>query len=186
MILRDFSPLRDGLVLDKGVNLDLARGDIATVMGPSGVGKTSLLGAIAGDLAHGGFLLKDLEHFRIYQDADQLFPWYSVEENLELACQLKGWRSMAERWQLANLLKKRPQQCSVGQRQRLTLIRALFSGHELLLCDEPLSGVDRTTKINVARDFALQCRDKRIACIWSTHDGDEAHAMGGTRVVLGL
>jgi ABC-type nitrate/sulfonate/bicarbonate transport system ATPase subunit len=183
--LKDFAPILDDKQLFPGLSLTIDPGEIVCVMGTSGIGKTSLLRAINSSLAHTGLLHNPHEIWHVYQENDQLFPWFDIMTNMDMAC-TPEWHRWALRWNLKDQLHKKPGQLSVGQRQRFTLLRAAFSGRGLLLCDEPLSGVDGLTNKQVWQDFRELVSRLKLSVLWVTHNPAEADALGVKKVLLSV
>lgn len=154
------------------VKAKIERGEILPVMGLSGVGKTSLLSSLIND-----------QTFSVFQSNDQLFPWFTNKKNLELVCK-EDWQDIANKWNVFDLMEKSPAKCSGGQRQRLTLIRALCSGKSFLLCDEPLSGVDNFTKIEILKDFKETISKLKKTALWVTHDPLESLALNNRVLIM--
>lgn len=147
-------------------------------MGPSGVGKSSILASVAGMLDHVGTVSITGKPFQVYQDTDQLFPWMSVRRNLQLVSETQDWDEIARSWAVPGLLDRSPDQCSVGQRQRFALMRALYSDRQCLLCDEPLSGLDKSTAKDIIDCFVEHVRQSQKSVLWVTHDNNEANQLG--------
>jgi len=162
----------DNTPLFAPIDLSVQTGEIAVIMGTSGVGKTSLLTSLA---IQNDFIFKN--HFRIFQESHQLFSWMTVRKNLELVCQ-KPYIELVKRWNLEPYLDYSPSKLSGGQRQRFTLIRGLCSGLRILLCDEPLSALDGLTGATVAKDFREIVHEENLTVIWVTHNVTEARIVG--------
>ena len=141
--------------------------------GASGIGKSSLLGSIQKKVEYTG-QIECGEVFNIFQDTEQLFTWCSILKNLKFANPAIDWIEKSKPWGLDILLNNKPNECSVGQRQRLTLLRAVYSGYKNLLCDEPMSGVDEETAENICLDFKELVEQKKLHVVWVTHDQTEA------------
>jgi len=75
-------------------------------------------------------------------------------------------------------LDKMPNECSVGQKQRFTLMRALYSDRSILLCDEPMSGVDGATGKEIVREFKKLVKSTNKKVLWVTHNQTEAKQLG--------
>lgn len=192
------------------INLDLqiAGGEVLTVMGASGSGKSTALAAILGALppgfaAEGKIILngQDLSglppHRRriglLFQD-DVLFPHLSVGANLAFAIprQIKGRRlrlglveQALEQAGLGGYADRDPATLSGGQRARVALMRALLAEPHALLLDEPFSRLDTELRGQI-RDFVMQTiRDRKIPCILVTHDVEDAATAAG-RIVSPL
>jgi molybdate transport system ATP-binding protein len=194
-----------GLRLD--VALELGR-ECGVVFGPSGAGKTTLLRLIAGletadsgRVRLGGTVLFDAEarvnvplRWRrvgmIFQD-DLLFPHLSVAANIRFG--LKGWprgeaaRRLAEVAELCGveqLLGRRPAALSGGERQRVGLARALAPRPRLLLCDEPVSALDLTSRHALIERLRAVQRTEAIPVLYVTHSPAEAIALGSRLFLL--
>ncbi len=188
-------PLR---VLDR-VSLQLAPGDAAAVMGPSGSGKSSLLyilGALdppsAGTVTLDGrnpFELpaKALAAFRneqigfVFQD-HCLLPQCTVLENVLIptlvAADASGAsqraRELVAQVGLADRIDHRPGELSGGERQRVAIARALIRGPRLLLCDEPTGNLDHAAATNVSNILLDLHRAKRTILVVVTHSAELA------------
>lgn len=189
------------------LSVDIAPGQVATVMGPSGIGKSTLLDAIAGHLTPGFAMTgrvvlngKDLtglapETRRIgmmFQDA-LLFPHLSVADNLAfgLAAHVKGRAARAAAVDmalaqagLAGLGQRDPATLSGGQRARVALMRTLLAEPLALLLDEPFSKLD-AGKRDEMRSFAFDhIHERGIPALMVTHDPQDAAAAGGPVIQL--
>ncbi|MFW2853540.1 ATP-binding cassette domain-containing protein [Sphingomonas sp. TX0543] len=189
------------------IDLTLRRGDalIATafatdaravaLVGPSGIGKTSVLDMIAGLLRpdHGhvridGRLLSDRAtrvdvpvHRRragyVFQDA-RLFPHLDVRRNLLYGATGTGrLLSIAESLDVAHLLDRWPRALSGGEARRVAIGRVLLSGPQFLLLDEPLSSLDRARREEAMRLIERVRDDTAVPLLLVTHDEAEAERL---------
>jgi putative thiamine transport system ATP-binding protein len=193
--LRDFSLAIAGRILVQPFSLAVAAGDIVTLMGPSGSGKSSILSYIGGDLpeaftAKGDVVLNgqsllsqppDTRHIgRLFQD-DLLFPHMTVGENLMFAVPRlpKAERLMIvatalERAELTGFADRPPHTLSGGQRQRVALMRALLAKPSAILLDEPFSKLDKSLRGQM-RDYVFShIKARAIPALLVTHDRDDA------------
>lgn len=191
------------------VELDAAlSAHVTAVFGPSGAGKTSLLEAVAG-LRHpekGRIVLSG----RVLDDAaagvrvpprqravgyvtqdDSLFPHLSVAGNLRYGAGRGAARKaslgedrIVETLGLASLLDRRPATLSGGERRRVALGRALLSAPEILLLDEPLSGLDRPLKERVLEHLLKIKAAFPLPILYVTHEAAEVAALADEVVVL--
>jgi molybdate transport system ATP-binding protein len=197
--------LSDQFTLD--VALDAAPG-ITIVFGASGSGKSTLLRCLAGlltpDAGHvaiGSRTLFDAgRHVNIAAQHRKigyvfqhlaLFPHLSVEENmayglphLPSAERRERIVSTAERFGIAQLLSRKPGSISGGERQRAALARALVTDPQVLLLDEPLSGLDHATESRIIADLRAWNTAHDIPILFVTHSHREVFALGERVVVL--
>ncbi len=185
------------------ISLDVARGEILSIVGPSGVGKTTLLKVLAGLFSPTEGLVwfegtridsPPLDLAVVFQNyADSLFPWMKVSSNVELPLAARrvprSVRRDAARQYLASVGlgavgNAYPGQLSGGMQQRVAIARALASGPKLLLMDEPFGSLDAQTRIEL-EDMLLSLREGYgFTAVLVTHDVDEAIYLGDRVLVL--
>ena len=187
-----------------GLDLEVADGELVTLLGPSGCGKTTTLRMIAG--------LIEPTDGRLYFDADDvtflpprkrnigfvfqtpaLFPHLSVADNVAFGLSVKGGRKDAVHARVEEMLAmvglsgygaRLPAQLSGGQQQRVALARVLATDPRVLLFDEPLSALDRNLRDTLKYSILdLQRRTGKTA-IYVTHDQSEAFAISDRIVVM--
>jgi iron(III) transport system ATP-binding protein len=186
----------------EGVSFDLARGDIAALLGPSGTGKTTLLRVIAG--LHtpdaGALRLRGVDASRmkpekrgigfVFQDL-ALFPHLDVARNVAFG--LSTWparerdarvRDLLARTGLDGLVARMPHELSGGQQQRVALARSLAPKPDLLLLDEPLSSLDADLRPKLRDELRALLKAEGTAALLVTHDQDEAFAFADTVGVM--
>jgi putative thiamine transport system ATP-binding protein len=203
--LRNVTISLKGEFLVRNVSLRVAAGDVVTVMGPSGSGKSSLLSFIGGDLhsafaAQGDVLLGGQSIIkvpperrgvaRLFQD-DLLFPHMTVGENLLFAVPRMAEaerRAMVatalQRAELEGFAARAPHTLSGGQRQRVALMRALLAKPKAILLDEPFSKLDKALRGQM-RDYVFaHIRARGIPAVLVTHDRDDAPPQGRVLEIL--
>ena len=175
----DVSFSYDRKIVLEGLSFSLARGEILALMGPSGQGKTTLLGLAAGLLKpSSGEILSSAEKVSYaFQDA-RLFPWLTVEENLR-AVLPKGDHTevIAEVLDLVELTDCHhlyPDELSGGMRTRVSLARALAHGGDLLLLDEPFAALDGELRARLAPRLRDWCKSRGLSVILVTHQSEDA------------
>jgi len=182
----------NGRALFDNLNLELPSGRTACLLGPSGVGKSSLLRLIAG-LAEGALCqVGDSEgrtiagRFAYMAQQDLLLPWCSALDNIMLGSRLRGEprgrdiearaRQMLARVGLADHAKDLPAQLSSGMRQRIALARTLMEQRPIVLMDEPFSALDAITRYEIQELSATQLAGRTVLLV--THDPLEALRLG--------
>ncbi|QWL64624.1 ATP-binding cassette domain-containing protein [Aeromonas jandaei] len=179
--------------------LQVAPGEVLTLMGPSGCGKSSLLAALAGVLPASGPLrlegdvtlgARRLTHLppqtrcigMLFQD-DLLFDHLTVAENLMfgMPASVKGHRARREKAvatlaqvDLTSQADKLPGALSGGQKARVSLLRALLAEPEALLLDEPFSRLDKPLRAAFRELVFAQIKALAIPAILVTHDEEDA------------
>lgn len=188
-------------VLDR-LSLHVDAGEIVAVLGPSGAGKSTLLRIIAGlllpdsgtvaidgvDITHRPAHLRSIG--MIFQD-EQLFPHLDVAGNVAFGPRMRGWPSAEIAARVAELLTivglegfggRNIDRLSGGEKKRVALARSLAPRPDLLLLDEPLTGLDRELHDRLMVELAEVLRIAGTTAILVSHDRDEATALA-SRVV---
>ena len=177
------------------------KGDIVCLLGPSGVGKTTLLRTIAGleKINSGSIKLKgnilsssknhiepENRNISLSFQENSLFPHYTVEKNIYLGTSIKRFnekkkinpKKIIKLLNIEKILSKYPHQISAGEAQRAALARSLVTQPDLLLLDEPLSNVDQSFKEEIQVQLKKILKDLKITTIVVTHDSYEAFYLG--------
>jgi NitT/TauT family transport system ATP-binding protein len=174
------------------VSLDVRPGELVCLVGASGCGKTTLLNLIAGlDSPTGGRVDTDGRTALMFQES-ALFPWLTVQANVELALRLRGVRRAERRERATALLravhlngfgKKRPHELSGGMRQRVALARAFAQDAPILLMDEPFGALDAMTRDLLHDELERLWTDRNLTVVFVTHNVREAARLAD-RVIL--
>ena len=180
------------LALDK-LSLEVARGEFVCLVGASGCGKSTLLNLIAGlDNPSAGTIAVGGRVGLLFQDA-ALFPWLTVEANIDLALRLRGVAKTARRDRTAELIelvhligfaRKRPHELSGGMRQRVALARALAQDTDILLMDEPFGALDAITRDLLHEELERVWETTGPTILFVTHNVREAVRLGDRVAVL--
>lgn len=181
----------DGRAVLRDVSLELRQGELVSLLGVSGGGKTTLFNVISGLLAPdtGEILLDGVDitgqpgHISYMMQKDLLLPYRSIEDNVALPLLLRGVKKKEARLQVQPLFgpfglegteKKYPAQLSGGMRQRAALLRAYMFSRNVALLDEPFSALDTLTKDAMHRWYLDVMEKLRLTTLFITHDMDEA------------
>ncbi len=150
-----------GQVVISGVDLELGEGEALGIVGPNGVGKTTLLKTIAGLLPHTRGSVKLYAKAFMVPQSDMLLPWKTLRENILLAHPepqapdaREALGQVAALLRMGDHLDKYPRHVSGGTRRKAAIARALVSGARLLLLDEPFTGLDVATVAMLGRHLA--------------------------------
>jgi NitT/TauT family transport system ATP-binding protein len=185
------------------VSLTVDVGEFVALIGPSGCGKSTLLRLIAdllepssgavtvnGKTAHQARL--DQDYGMAFQQSG-LFEWRSVERNIELPLELKGWDKSRRRQRSAQMLElvklsdfagHMPWQLSGGMQQRVAIARALAAHPALLLMDEPFGALDEMTREHMQTELLRICNEMGTTVVFVTHSIPEAVYLADRVVVM--
>jgi heme ABC exporter ATP-binding subunit CcmA len=176
----------------RGLDFDLPRGGFLVVTGPNGAGKTTLLRMCAGlAIPSGGTLAVDSERAGIgfLGHEPLVYRELSVLENLDLYGRLyrvperrERIGMLLERFGLWDSRRTRAAKLSRGQLQRLALCRSLLHEPELLILDEPFSGLDADGADLLDRELAALRDERTILC--ATHDPERVAPLQSGRLAL--
>ncbi len=185
----------------RNVNFDVRQGEIVSLIGESGCGKTTLLRIVqglirldSGDLLIDGAAVKRSGRDRgfVFQQAS-LLPWRTARQNVEFGLELQGMPKQAradramqllELVSLAHAADQFPHQMSGGMQQRIGLARALAIDPAILLMDEPFSALDAQTREVLQTELMRIHAQTAKTTLFVTHDLDEAIFLSDRVVVL--
>lgn len=199
----------DGVLIQQGdftlrADLRIAAGARLAIIGPSGGGKSTLLGAIAGFVPLAGGRIcwqgQDISTLGpsarpvsvLFQD-NNLFPHLSAFDNVALGLGPSLRLKPAQREQvsaalarvgLAGLEARKPARLSGGQQSRVALARVLLQGRALLLLDEPFSALGPALKAEMLALVAEICTETRATLLMVTHDVNDARAIAPQTVLV--
>ena len=192
----------DGKTKVKNMSFSIEKeGDIVCLLGPSGIGKTTILRAIAGlqKIKNGHIKLKgkvlasdeiniepENRNISLAFQENSLFPHYTVEKNILLGEEKNAdnkdkqisFKEIVDILDISQILNQYPHQISAGEAQRASLARSLLSKPDLLLLDEPLSNVDQSHKEDIQEKLKKMLSKSKITTIIVTHDSYEAFYLG--------
>jgi NitT/TauT family transport system ATP-binding protein len=174
------------------VSFEVLTGEFVAIVGPSGCGKTTLLNIASGSDHPSSGVVECEGQIRMVYQQDGLFPWRTVEENIELGLREIRDRKAREQQvqellqliQLENFSGHYPHQLSGGMRQRVELARALAGRSDILLLDEPFSALDYLTRMRMRRELARILHERPRTVLLVTHDIEEAAQLADRIFVL--
>ena len=196
-VLKDVRQTRENQIVLDGIDLEIARGVITALIGPSGAGKTSLLRLLNRlDEPAGGeifYRARIISEYQIQELRRQvgfvfqtpvMFPG-TVRDNLRTALEIAGKSASADGDRLISetldiaelepvLAERDGAKLSVGQKQRVNIARALMLAPEVLLMDEPTSALDPQTADRLMETVRRLAQEKKITVVMVTHRLTEA------------
>jgi osmoprotectant transport system ATP-binding protein len=197
----------DGRVVLHGIDLMIAPREVTALIGPSGSGKSTLLELVNGLLLPDAgrvsvfgapVPLHDLNRFRrrigYAVQGTGLFPHMRVARNIGLLGELEGWSRARVDARIVELMRmmglgeelaqRYPAQLSGGEQQRVGICRAMFLRPEILLLDEPFSGLDPSMRAEVHARLLRLVAAEPVTVVIVTHDLQEARRLASRIVVL--
>lgn len=192
----------DGTTAVQNFSLDIHKGEFFVLIGPSGCGKTTTLKMInrLHNVTDGDILIdgKSIKEHNIHElrwnigyvlQQIALFPHMTIEENISIVPELKGWKKADIKKRVEELLglvgldpsiyrNRKPSELSGGQAQRVGVARALAADPPIILMDEPFSALDPLSREQLQRDF-LNLKEKiQKTIVFVTHNMNEALTLG--------
>ncbi len=179
----------------ENVNLSIKAGEFFCLLGPSGCGKSTLLNVIAGFVEAEGSVRvggkpvhgPGLDRGVVFQSTEALFPWLTVQENVEYGLRIRGIpkKERAEAAQhylrlvgLGHALTRFPGELSGGMRQRAQIARVLVNEPPVVLMDEPFGALDAQTREVLQHEVDRLRRTNQSTFVFVTHDIWEAITLG--------
>lgn len=185
----------------RDITFSVVRGEMVAILGPSGCGKTTLLRVIAGLVPYnsGRTMINGCEveagksaNIGMVFQEPRLLPWRNVYDNVKLPFELRGLsadtssaiESSLALVGLAEFASAYPHELSGGMRSRVALARAMAQDPELLLLDEPLTGLDVRTREDLQEEIIRIWKTQPMSMIWVTHAPEEAVYLADRIIVL--
>lgn len=200
-LVKNYHDAPDSRNIIDGLDLTLNYGDFLCILGPSGCGKTTFIRCIAGFEDYEGTIEIDgkevrgpgIDRVMVFQDFNQLFPWKTVEKNIQYPLKKNGVtdkeelkRISDEHLELVGLKgyeKFYPHQLSGGMKQRVAIAKGLALKPKVILMDEPFASLDAMTRNRLQKEL-LKIKEKEdVTVIFITHNIQEAVVLG-SRVVM--
>lgn len=181
----------DGNKIIEDISIELNQGEIVSLLGVSGAGKTTLFNVVSGLLRPdaGSVMLDDKDitgqagKVSYMLQKDLLLPFKTVVDNVSLPLIIKGEKKKKARETASGYFKEfgidgteklYPHQLSGGMRQRAAMLRTYLFSSEIALLDEPFSALDTITKSNMHKWYLDVMEQIKLSTLFITHDIDEA------------
>ena len=200
-VVKKFETRNGEMVALNGVDMDIHENEFICVVGPSGCGKSTLLNIIGGlETPTEGQVLVDGKPVEgpgpdrgiVFQQY-ALFPWLTVEKNVEFGLKLQG-KGPEERAELAHkylkmvdlesFAKAYPKELSGGMKQRVAIARAYAVNPKVLLMDEPFGAWDAKTRTQLQQELLNTWEKEQKTCFFITHDVEEAIILAQRVVIM--
>lgn len=194
-----FKTKRGAISALKNISFQTEEQEFLCILGPSGCGKTTLLRIIAGVLepttgkiTYEGTKSQDGPPTALVFQEHGIFPWMNVIDNVCFGLEMQGIAKsdrhriamlFIDRLGLTSFIKSYPHQLSSGMKQRAGLARALVSGADILLMDEPFAALDAQMRLISQEQLLEIYREYHRSVIYVTHDIDEALLLAD-RIIL--
>ncbi len=164
----------------KNLSFDLKENNVLSILGPSGIGKSSILKAIINLINYEGIIKKSSEEISYLPQELALFENKTVYKNVILPLKIKNMKidetyvlEILEDLKINTLKSNKIYKLSGGQKQRVAIARSLVLKYKILLLDEPFSGLDEILKKDIL-NLLLRLKNKyKLSIIYITHDIDE-------------
>ncbi len=200
-VTKIYSGKRGEITALKDLSLDVKDGELLVVVGASGCGKTTLLNLVAGfEAPTRGRILLDGEPVTgitpecgmIFQHY-ALFPWKTVQDNVEFGLKMKGMSKKERRQRAARFIdmvglkgfeSSYPHHLSGGMKQRVSIARSLANNPKVMLLDEPFAALDAMTRQVLQEQLVRIYEKHRKTIIFITHSIDEALLLSSRIVVM--
>jgi NitT/TauT family transport system ATP-binding protein len=188
------------VILDD-LNMSVEKNEFVCVLGPSGCGKTTFLRCVAGFEKFSGSIecngktvaTPAPDRIMVFQDYNQLYPWKTVEKNVQYPLKIKGIKDRAELKEISEKYIKMvgldgyqkfyPHELSGGMKQRVAIAKSLALRPELILMDEPFAALDAMTRSRLQSELLKITEAEKTTVIFITHNIQEALQLG-TRIIV--
>jgi len=182
------------------LTLDIMRGEVVSIFGPNGCGKSTLIGILSGiieadggSVSYGGKTLRDTRIGYVFQNyREALFPWMSARQNIHYPLKIAGIPARERDERVERLISlfdvsfdlgRYPYQLSGGQQQLVSIMRALVVDPDILFLDEPFSSLDYEMTLFVREQLQKALHLTNMTTILVSHDLEEAVYLAD-RVIL--
>ncbi|AWB44450.1 proline/glycine betaine ABC transporter ATP-binding protein [Paenibacillus sp. CAA11] len=198
----------DGYQAVKDLNFEIHAGEFIVLIGPSGCGKTTTMKMInrlerhtEGVITLQGKNINQIDPVRLRRNIGYviqqtgLFPHYTIEQNISLLPDLKGWEPAKIKRRVEELMvmvglepsqyaTRYPKELSGGQQQRVGVARALAADPDIILMDEPFGALDPLTREQIQDELLRLQQEMKKTIVFVTHDMDEALKLGDRIAVM--
>ena len=193
-----YDPDGDRVVAVEDMSLDIGAEEFVTILGPSGCGKSTVMECVAGylqptegEVRVDGERVTEPDPSRgVVFQSNRLFPWKTIVENIRFGPQMRDdvdderVASLIDEMGLEGFEDSYPHELSGGMQQRAELARLLANDPDIMLMDEPFSGLDAMTKELMQENLLDVWEDEDRTALFITHDVEEAILLADRVVVM--
>lgn len=198
---KTYTTKKESTTILTDVNLEIEKGEFVCILGPSGCGKSTLIRCIAGFEDFAGEITckgekvtkPGTDRMMVFQDFNQLYPWKTVEKNVQYPLKVQGLKDKAKLKEISDEALKKvdlegrekhyPHELSGGMKQRVAIAKALALKSDIILMDEPFAALDAMTRNKLQAELHLIHEEAGVTVIFITHNIQEALVLG-TRVLV--
>ncbi len=186
--IKSLSKVYDKDKILENIDFSLKFGEIVSIMGKSGIGKTTFINILLGlDFDYSCLYKKNFSKVSCVFQEDRLLNWLSVYENIKLVNKDISDNEIFEVLNMLDLLEYKdfmPKKLSGGMRQRVAIARAICYGAELIVMDEPLKSTDKEHSDKILNYLKEKAKREKIALVIVTHDFDNAIKISDRVLIL--
>lgn len=193
-VSKEFGAGSQHTVALRDVDMTVHEGEFLCLVGASGCGKSTLLNLIAGlDVPTAGTVVTGGRKVAFMFQESTLFPWLTLEQNVDLALKLQGQprhervprvQELLEMVRLGGRGGRRPHELSGGMRQRGALARVLAQDADIVLMDEPFAALDAMTRDNMHDELERIWTEVGLTVVFVTHNVREAVRLGDRTILM--
>ena len=176
MILHNISKNYNNIPVLNNINIEIPNNLITAIIGKSGLGKTTLINIISGLINADSGSIEDIPVpiSMVFQE-NRLLPWLTPLENIALVSDMDIARIYIHKVGLTDFSDSGISELSGGMQSRISIARALASSYDLLILDEPFTGLDTESKDNMITLIKKELNHR--TCIFITHDLNEVSSL---------
>lgn len=184
MIIKNLNVKYPDKLVFENLTLELPDNKITSILGPSGVGKTSILKAICNLVTYEGYIEKHDKYSFIFQD-DRLINSITVLDNLKIVNNnLDKILEITKVLEIDGLLKKYPNELSGGEKKRVNIARAFIYDSDIILSDEALSSLDESLRFKILKYITRLFEYNNKTIIMVTHNILEALSISDKIILI--
>jgi NitT/TauT family transport system ATP-binding protein len=191
----EISKKYSNLILYTKFSLDIKKGRLITIVGPSGYGKTTLLNIIAGIIRPDGGSIKFTGNQKLSYllQENVMLPWRTLVQNIRLVLEVQQIAEFDNEGRISYYLNRfglqgfenyYPDSLSGGMKQKAAIVRGLITKPDILLLDEPFNNLDFDVKLAIQKELLDYQKSSNATIVMVTHDIEDAIALSDEVIIL--